>query len=85
MKKLLLLIFCLLSLIIQAQESKFSAEKLLSAPVAGSFRMEGYWGRGATVVEAESKFHPSSIFVTMGDSVFNDKNARNIIIPIMNK
>lgn len=65
MKKLLLLGFYLLSLALQAQKSSFSAEKLLPAPVSGSFRMEGYWVWGASVVEADGKFHMYATRVPM--------------------
>ena len=57
MKNRLLISLIFFCLFLQAQESKFSIDKLLPAPVAGSFSMEGYWIWGASVVETEGMFH----------------------------
>lgn len=65
MKKWLLIGLMIFSFSLQAQESQFSIDKLLPAPVAGSFRMEGYWIWGASVVEADGMFHMYATRVPM--------------------
>lgn len=65
MKKWLLIGLIFFSFSLQAQESRFSIEKLLPAPVAGSFRMDGYWIWGASVVEADGVFHMYATRVPM--------------------
>lgn len=42
---------------VHAQNSAFSIEKVLPAPIEGSFQMEGYWVWGASVVEDGGMYH----------------------------
>ena len=57
MKRLFFILFCLCGCLLYGQKSRFSMEKMLPAPVEGSFQMDGYWVWGASVIEDGGMYH----------------------------
>jgi hypothetical protein len=57
MKGLLFFLLCCMIHTSYGQQSRFSMEKMLPAPMEGSFQMDGYWVWGASVVEDGGMYH----------------------------
>lgn len=65
MRNWFLVLSLFLALPLMGQNSRFSIDKLKPAPVEGSFRMDGYWVWGASVVEADGIYHMYATRVPM--------------------